>query len=112
MAQTSIPYTHYDLQDIREGVVIEITLSAVANVRLMTHADFDLFKNARQHKFLGGVAKKSPIRLTIPKNAHWHVIIDMEGHSGKVESSIRVVPKPKVNRGPRLSPPSRQSAGR
>lgn len=112
MAQTSIPYTHYDLQDIREGVVIEISLSAVANVRLMTHADFDRFKNARQHKFLGGVAKQTPIRLTIPKSAHWHVVIDTEGHSGKVESSIRVVPKPKVKTAPRFTTPSRSSAHR
>lgn len=112
MAQNSFPYTHYDLQDIREGVIIEITLSAIANVRLMTHADFDLFKNARQHKFLGGVAKKSPIRLTIPKNAHWHVIVDMEGHPGKVESSIRVVPKPKAPKGPQFTAPARSSAQR
>ncbi len=112
MAQTSIPYTHYDLQDIREGVVIEISLSAVANVRLMTHADFDLFRNARQHKFLGGVAKQTPIRLTIPKSAHWHVVIDTEGHAGKVESSIRVVPKPKTKAGPRFTPPARPSAQR
>ena len=103
MAQISFPYTHYDLKDIRAGVTIEITLSAIANVRLMTNADFDLFRNGRQHKFLGGVAKKSPIRLTIPKDAHWHVIVDMEGHPGKAESSIRVVPKPKTPTGPRFA---------
>jgi len=93
MAQISFSYTHYDLQMQRGGTVIEITLSAVANVRLMTHANFDLFRNARQHKFLGGVAKKSPIRLQIPENGHWHVVVDMEGHQGKVDSSIRMVPQ-------------------
>ena len=103
MAQISFPYTHYDLKDIRAGVTIEITLSAIANVRLMTNADFDLFRNARQHKFLGGVAKKSPIRLTIPKDAHWHVVVDMEGHPGKAESTIRVVPKPRATAGPRFA---------
>ena len=103
MAQISFPFTHYDLKDIRAGVTIEITLSAIANVRLMTNDDFDRFKNARQHKFLGGVAKKSPIRLTIPKDAHWHVVVDMEGHTGKAESSIRVVSKPKVSAGPRIA---------
>ncbi|MFD1326512.1 DUF1883 domain-containing protein [Mycoplana ramosa] len=102
MAQISFPFTHYDLKDIRAGVTIEITLSAVANVRLMTNDDFDRFKNARQHKFVGGVAKKSPIRLTIPKDAHWHVVVDMEGHAGKAESSVRVVSKPKVPAGPRI----------
>lgn len=89
----SFPYTHYDLDAQRAGTVIEITLSAIANVRLMTHGNFDLFKNARQRKFLGGVAKQSPIRLTIPENGHWHVVVDMEGHQGKAQSSIKVVPK-------------------
>ena len=106
MAQISLPFTHYDLKDIRAGVTIEITLSAVANVRLMTEADFDRFKNAREHKFLGGVAKKSPIRLTIPKDAHWHVVVDTEGLTGKAESSIRIVPKPKIAAGPRPVSPS------
>lgn len=86
-------YTHYDLDMQRAGTVIEITLSAIANVRLMSHGNFDLFKNARQHKFLGGVAKQSPIRLKIPDNGHWHVVVDMEGHPGKAQSSIKVVPQ-------------------
>ena len=88
----SFAYTHYDLDMQRAGTVIEITLSAIANVRLMSHGNFDLFKNARQHKFLGGVAKQSPVRLKIPDNGHWHVVVDMEGHPGKAESSIKVVP--------------------
>lgn len=88
----SFSYTHYDLDMQRGGTVIEITLSAVANVRVMSHANFDLFKNARPHKFLGGVAKQSPIRLKIPGSGHWHVIVDMEGHPGKAESSIKVLP--------------------
>ena len=88
----SFSYTHYDLDMQRSGTVVEIKLSAIANVRLMTHANFDLFKNARQHKFLGGVAKQSPIRLKIPESGHWHVVVDMEGHPGKAQSSIKVLP--------------------
>ena len=88
----SFSYTHYDLDLQRGGTVIEITLSAIANVRLMSNANFDLFRNARQHKFLGGVARQSPIRLKIPANGHWHVVVDMEGHHGKAQSSIKVVP--------------------
>lgn len=99
----SIPYTHYDLDMQRGGTIIEITLSAVANVRLMTHANFDLFKNARKHKFLGGVAKQSPIRLKIPKSGHWHVVVDMEGLAGKAESSIRIVSQAPQRPAPRFS---------
>lgn len=91
MPHISFQYTHYDLKTQRGGTVIEITLSAIANVRLMTQANFDLFRAAHHHKFLGGVAKKSPIRLQIPENGHWHVVVDMEGHPGKAESAIKLV---------------------
>jgi Domain of unknown function (DUF1883) len=88
----SFSYTHYDLDMQRAGTVVEITLSAIANVRLMTHGNFDLFRNVRQHKFHGGVAKQSPVRLKIPESGHWHVVVDMEGHPGKAQSAIKVVP--------------------
>lgn len=103
MAQISFPYTHYDLKAQHAGAVIEVTLSAVANVRLMTNANFDLFRNARQHKFLGGVARKSPVRLQIPESGHWHVVVDMEGHPGKAESSIRLLPQAPQQAAPRFS---------
>ncbi|WPE19809.1 DUF1883 domain-containing protein [Shinella zoogloeoides] len=98
----SFSYTHYDLDMQRSGMVIEITLSAVANVRLMSHANFDLFRNARQHKFIGGVAKQSPIRLKIPQSGHWHVVVDMEGLPGKAESSIKLVPQAPQKPAPRF----------
>ncbi|MCF3639098.1 DUF1883 domain-containing protein [Rhizobium sp. TRM95111] len=103
MAQISFAFTHYDLKDQRAGAVIEITLSKIANVRLMSNANFDLFKNARQHKFLGGVAKKSPIRLTIPESGHWHVVVDMEGHPGKAESAIKLIQPAKPQTAPRFT---------
>jgi hypothetical protein len=96
-------YTHYDLDLQRRGTVVEITLTAVANVRLMTHANFDLFRNARQHKFLGGVAKQSPIRLKVPESGHWHLVVDMEGHLAKAESSIKVTPPTPQKPAPRFA---------
>ena len=103
MTQISFAFTHYDLKDQRAGSVVEVTLNKVANVRLMTNGNFDLFKNARQHKFLGGVAKKSPIRLTVPESGHWHLIVDMEGHPGKADSSIKVTPPAKPQAVPRFN---------
>lgn len=103
MPNPSFRYTHYDLKEQRAGAVIEITLSAVANVRLMNAPNFQRFTETMQHKFVGGVAKKSPIRLTIPEAGHWHIIVDMEGHTGMAESSVKM-----VDRSP---PPRMQKAG-
>jgi hypothetical protein len=93
MPNPAFRYTHYDLGEQRAGTAIEITLSAVANVRLMNAPNFQRFTETLNHKFLGGIAKKSPIRLTIPEPAHWHLVVDMEGHTGLAESSVKMIDK-------------------
>ena len=98
MTKLTFAFTHYDLKQQRGGVTIEITLSAVANVRLMSDQNFALYKQAMKHQFVGGVAKKSPIRLVIPKAGHWHLVIDMEGHHGQSETSIRIIETASVPR--------------
>ena len=40
MTKLEFNFTHYDLKQQRAGVTIEITLTAVANVRLMTREQF------------------------------------------------------------------------
>lgn len=91
-------YSHYDIGEQRAGTVIEITLSAVANVRLMTAGNFQRFTETLKHQFIGGVAKKSPLRLTIPESGHWHLVVDMEGHNGLAESSVKLIDKPPAPR--------------
>jgi hypothetical protein len=98
MSKPAFRYTHYDLSEQRTGTVIEVTLSAVANVRLMTASNFQRFTETLKHQFIGGVAKKSPIRLGIPENGHWHLVVDMEGHHGLAESSVKLIETPTAPR--------------
>ncbi len=91
MSKPAFRFTHYDLKGLRAGTVIEVTLSAVANVRLMTADNFQRFTETLKHQFVGGVAKKSPVRLTIPEDGHWHLVVDMEGHNGLAESSVKKI---------------------
>ena len=51
MPNPAFRYTHYDLKEQRAGVMIEITLSAVANVRLMNAQNFQRFTETLNHKF-------------------------------------------------------------
>lgn len=101
MTNRSLNYTHYDLKAQKAGTRIEITLSAVANVRLMTDVNFTRYKETLKHQFFGGVARKSPLRMIIPETAHWHLVIDTEGHHGLAESSVKVV---EAAGGPRIQP--------
>lgn len=94
MAAPNFRFTHYDLKPQRAGTTIEVTLSAVNNVRLMTATNFQRFTERLDFKYVGGVARRSPIRLVIPENGHWLLIVDMEGHNGLAESSVKLIAAP------------------
>lgn len=91
-------FTHYDLGRKERGQIIEITLSgSAANVRLMDSSNFQNYRNGRNHRYTGGLARKSPVRLSIPSTGNWHITIDMQGLRGKVRSSVRTLPSPLPN---------------
>lgn len=88
-------FTHYDLGTLRGGEIVEVTLSgSAANVRLMDSSNFQSYRSGRRHKYYGGNAKRSPVRLNVPRAGHWHVTVDMGGYGGSVRSGIRILPGP------------------
>ncbi|MDJ0843572.1 DUF1883 domain-containing protein [Crocosphaera sp.] len=88
-------FTHYKLGQCERGERVQVTLSGnAANVRLMDNSNFQNYKNGRKHRYVGGLAKKSPINLEIPSSGTWHVAVDLQGLGGNVKSSIKMLPKP------------------
>lgn len=88
-------FTHYDLGYLNRGDVVEIVLAgSAANVRLMDSSNFSNYRSGRAHRYTGGLAKQSPVRLPVPSSGSWHVAIDMQGLRGTVRSSARVIPGP------------------
>ncbi len=88
-------FTHYDLGQKQGGEVVEVSLSGTAaNVRLMDSSAFQSFRAGRQHRYYGGHATRSPVRLQIPNSGHWYVVIDLGGYPGSVRSGVRVLPGP------------------
>ena len=89
-------FTHHDLGQCRGREVVEISLSGnAANVRLMDSSNLSSYKSGRRHSYIGGLAKKSPVRLQIPRSGHWHVAVDLQGFGrSNVRSSARVLPSP------------------
>ena len=86
-------FTHYRLGHVDRGSIVEVTLKGSAvNVRLMDNSNFNSYKAGRQHRCIGGLAKRSPVRLQVPRSGTWHVAVDMQGLRGTVRSSIRVIP--------------------
>ncbi len=88
-------FTVYDLHQCTRGEQIQVILQgSAANVRLMDSSNFNNYKNGRRHSYYGGLAKRSPIVLTIPSSGHWYITIDLAGLRGTVRSSIRKLPAP------------------
>lgn len=87
-------FLQFDLGQQRSGQLVEISLTAAANVRLMDSSNFSSYRNGRQHHYHGGLAKQSPLRLAIPRSGHWYVAVDMQGLRGQTRASIRMLPGP------------------
>jgi Domain of unknown function (DUF1883)/TIR domain len=88
-----LQFIHHDLGTRRRGEIVEVTISgSAANVRLMDSSNFNSYRSGRRHRYTGGLAKRSPVRLQIPSSGHWHVAVDMMGLRGTVKSSTRILP--------------------
>lgn len=103
MATHNFRFTHFDLKLLKSGTIIEVTLNAVNNVRLLNSTNWQRFNERLDFKYVGGVAKKSPIRLVIPEDGHWHLLIDAEGHHGLADASVKMVTPPASSIPPRQS---------
>lgn len=88
-------FIHHDLGIVERGRIVEISLSGnAANVQLLDSTNFNNYKNGRRYSYIGGLAKRSPVRLQIPRSGHWHVAVDLRGLKGNVKSSARILPNP------------------
>ena len=86
-------FNSWDVGQQPAGAVVEVTLSGnAANVRLLNSSNFSAFKAGRQHRYTGGHATRSPVRLQIPASGHWHVVVDYGGNPGRGRAGVRVLP--------------------
>lgn len=109
-------FTHYDLGQLKRGSVVVVTLSGnQANVRLLDSSNFSNYRRGGRHRYIGGLAKQSPVRLGVPHDGRWHVTVDLHGLSGSARSSVTVeppppAPLPAIRETPRRSSPLGQIA--
>lgn len=86
-------FVKYDLGRIEKGSTVIVTLSTGANVRLMDSSNFNSYRNGRQHRYYGGLAKQTPFRIVVPSTGHWYVTVDLMGlRAASVRSGVQVEP--------------------
>lgn len=98
-------FIHSDLGHCQRGDSAEITLTRGANVRLLDSTNFSRYRRGQSHRYIGGLAKRSPVRLSIPTSGRWHVAVDMQGLRGSTSAGIRRIPASSVSPLPALRPP-------
>jgi hypothetical protein len=85
-------YSVYDLNQRKAGEVVEVQLSGGANVLLLDSSNYSSFRAGRRHSYYGGLARQTPVRLQIPRNGHWFLVIHMGGLQGSVRHSMQILP--------------------
>ena len=87
-------YNVYDLGQQNRGNVVEVTLSgSAANARLLDSSNYQNYRNGSKHRYFGGLIRKSPTHIGIPRAGRWYVVVDMQGLRGTTRSSVRVLPR-------------------
>lgn len=81
-------FSYYDFGYLEKGKIVEVQLSAAANVRLMDSTNYSNYKNGRKHRYYGGYVTRSPYRITVPSAGHWYLTIDLGGYSGTVRHML------------------------
>jgi hypothetical protein len=90
---SGLPFTKYHWSRLDKGATVVVTLTKAANVRLMDSSNFNSYKNGRAHKYLGGLVKSSPFRITVPRGGGWYLTVDLMGlKSTGVKSSVAIEP--------------------
>lgn len=86
-------YSHHNLGRLFKGQQVEVSLAGnAANVFLLNDVNYKRYSSAQKYSGFGGLAKQSPLTMTIPNNDLWHIVVDFGGYVGKVDSKVIVHP--------------------
>ena len=85
-------YSYYEYKNLEKGQIIQVELSAAANVRLMSPSNYNNYRNGRSHRYYGGLVKRTPYRMVVPSSGHWYLTIDLGGYAGTVRHRVSILP--------------------
>ncbi len=88
----------HDLGQLQPDQVVVVSLRGnAANVRLLDSTGLSNFKRGKVPRIYGGgLVKKSPYRMVIPRSGRWYVTVDLMGMkpNARVQSAVSVEPPP------------------
>jgi Domain of unknown function (DUF1883) len=88
-------YTYHDLGQLDEGSTVLVRLRGnAANVMLVDALNFALYRAGEHFLFTGGFTRRSPVRLQVPEEGHWYLVLDLGGYRGRVWAQEMTVLRP------------------
>jgi len=85
-------FTDHNLNYRHAGDVVIVQLQgSEANIQLVDTANFNRYRSGQRHNYVGGHYRSSPVRLVVPNDGHWHVVVDLGGHGGTVRSTVQIL---------------------
>jgi hypothetical protein len=70
------------------GETVRVDLDGQENVSLLDESNYQQYRRGGRHRYHGGLAKATPVLLTVPGPGRWHVVVDLGGYAGHVRASI------------------------
>ncbi|WP_255209559.1 DUF1883 domain-containing protein [Glutamicibacter mysorens] len=96
-ALTEPNFAEYYWEFLERGTILAVTLSGPANLRLMDPENFAAFQDGEKFESYGGLARRAPYRIKVPKSGPWFLAIDLAGLGVRgVRHEVSVVPPQKL----------------
>jgi hypothetical protein len=84
-------YWYYDLdQQPDDRLAVLRMRGSGANVILLDPLNFDRYRHGQSFFYLGGYRRGTPVRVEIPKDEYWYLVIDDGGGGGRVHPELDV----------------------
>ena len=87
-------YDLYDLGEREKGTVIELTLSAKTNIKLIDKMNYDLYQHYSDYRCATKYVEVAPYRMIIPESRHWFLMV--EQNKGRIKHSVMIYPPKKA----------------
>ncbi len=85
-------YTFYDLGEQPRGTTVSVNLTGTAaNVILLDRVNFARYRAHQPFLYTGGLQVATPAQLTVPRDDHWFVILDLGGYSGRTHATVEIL---------------------
>lgn len=76
---TAPDFAEYSWDHLERGSILVVTLSGPAYLRLMDPENFAAFQDSDDYDFRGGLARKAPYRIKVPRSGPWYLAVDLSG---------------------------------